>query len=686
MPWIDNDLSNTWSFVGLMLLLLFLAGYSWHRRNVPGTLPFLVGCLFTVLVITGMFMRTLTDDQEVLFFWFRFQSSWALPAATAITCFTLEYAWPGRWLTRRNLILLSILPVFFLLYFLFGRDYFLGQQFMQVWRTIPAPDQPINLVFSVYALSLTLINLFVFAWLFYRSTQHRWPAFLMASAAIMMMVNASAAGGVTYIQSIDFTVLALPYLIYAIALFGFNIFDPIPLARQMAIDQLHAGMIILNHQQRVVNLNPAAERILGLSGGQAIGRLIGDLLPMVPEQTQTNGSEIEIEVNLKKGAQTSSYLLAISRLRDWRGHDIGSLLLLYDLTRHKQVEAALDESREIQRLIFENAAEGIAIFEEDPTAGNRRLVGCNDRYALMAGRSKEELLAIGNPNQVQKSLPPVPYARQRRPGWAAQSEGFFSWLRPDGRENVVEYNAASLEMGGRLLTIGLDRDVTERTAAQAQIVEQQRALAILQERERLARDLHDSTGQVLSFTNLKLGAARQLLATGRLERVDEILAQLENAIGDAHADLREYILNLRAMPGSEKSFFTALYQYLDGYRANYDIHVDVNIGPGVDETLFNQPQAPLQLFRILQEAFSNARKHAQTDHVQVSFAHMGKVLRVEVQDNGRGFHPQQAATVGGDHFGMQIMRERAEQLGGTLEIQSTPGQGTWVTVEIPIRL
>ena len=91
----------------------------------------------------------------------------------------------------------------------------------------------------------------------------------------------------------------------------------------------------------------------------------------------------------------------------------------------------------------------------------------------------------------------------------------------------------------------------------------------------------------------------------------------------------------------------------------------------------------MELFRILQEAFSNARKHAQAKCVRLSFEKDGGLVRILIQDNGRGFDTSQPASEG--HFGMRIMRERAEQIGGCLRVQSTAGEGTLVEVEVPVK-
>ena len=234
---------------------------------------------------------------------------------------------------------------------------------------------------------------------------------------------------------------------------------------------------------------------------------------------------------------------------------------------------------------------------------------------------------------------------------------------------------------GHLLML---RDITEQKRTQAQIIEQQRSLAMFREREQLARELHDGIGQVLGFASLKMGATRKLIADGKLDKADDQLAHLENAVAEAHADVRETILNLRTAPAGEKPFFASLQHYLDGYRQNYGIQVDLSIGAGVDESLLN-PEAQMQLFRILQEAFSNTRKHAEMDRMRASFELEDGLLRMRIQDNGKGFDPRQAIAAESAHFGLRFMRERAEQLGGSLQVNSAPGEGTCVVVTVPVK-
>lgn len=137
---------------------------------------------------------------------------------------------------------------------------------------------------------------------------------------------------------------------------------------------------------------------------------------------------------------------------------------LHSLFEDQQRKKRLETSEEKLRMIFEHAFDGISIYEELPEIGSRRLIDCNERYAEMAGRSRAELLAIGRTAIFQKRVGRR-FSRAENQilrNQHRQYRGLFSWVRPDGKENVIEYSAAPIDVNGRPLTIGIDRDITER--------------------------------------------------------------------------------------------------------------------------------------------------------------------------------------------------------------------------------
>jgi signal transduction histidine kinase len=205
----------------------------------------------------------------------------------------------------------------------------------------------------------------------------------------------------------------------------------------------------------------------------------------------------------------------------------------------------------------------------------------------------------------------------------------------------------------------------------------------------MARELHDSLGQVLSYASLQVETAEQLSLEGKGQAAAVQLNRLGSVVRDAHADLREVILNLHSTASLEQPFFPTVKQYLDSFTRSYNTLTQLDVGPGLEQRDF-PPELKLQLFRILQEATSNARKHGRARQVRVTFGTEGGRLDMTIQDDGCGFIPEETAPPsgapdGGVHYGLQFMRERAESLGGSLRITSAPGTGTRVELTIPIK-
>ncbi len=227
------------------------------------------------------------------------------------------------------------------------------------------------------------------------------------------------------------------------------------------------------------------------------------------------------------------------------------------------------------------------------------------------------------------------------------------------------------------------RDITDRKQAQEQVLRQQRALAVLEERERLARELHDSLGQVLGYVNTQAQAVRELLARGNTTSADSFLARLVEVAQDAHADVREYILGLKAATSPHQGFFPALRQYLHRFGQNHRIALELSIPAELEQKELD-PAVQVQLLRIIQEALTNVRKHAEADRVAITFAPREDHIKITVQDNGHGFDVERASARDGQHFGLRIMQERAQEVNGNLQLHSLPGQGTRVTVQVPV--
>ena len=158
----------------------------------------------------------------------------------------------------------------------------------------------------------------------------------------------------------------------------------------------------------------------------------------------------------------------------WRGkaYTIG---IDRDITQRKRMEAEVRESEERFHMLFENVLDGICLYSEDPDPFKRKLVECNERYAIMAGRSREELLQLESTQGLQITLEDTANKnRMESLEMGTSYQGYFSWIRPDGKENVIEYVGKPITWRGKAYSIGIDRDVTERKRAESIIIESER--------------------------------------------------------------------------------------------------------------------------------------------------------------------------------------------------------------------
>jgi len=193
------------------------------------------------------------------------------------------------------------------------------------------------------------------------------------------------------------------------------------------------------------------------------------------------------------------------------------------MLERQQAERALRESQTRLQLIFDHAFDGISVYEENVERGDRRLVDCNARYAEIAGRSKEALLAMGNTLPIQKDignlLNRAEFLERLNQGVYM---GRFSWLRPDGRDNVIEYAAVPRHLDDRLLVIGVDHDITARVQAAQEREAMIKALeAKNSELERFTYTVsHDLKSPLITIAGF-VGFLEQDALAGNVERVRE---------------------------------------------------------------------------------------------------------------------------------------------------------------------
>jgi len=210
---------------------------------------------------------------------------------------------------------------------------------------------------------------------------------------------------------------------------------------------------------------------------------------------------------------------------------------------------------------------------------------------------------------------------------------------------------------------------------------QLQSLSVIEERGRIAREMHDGLAQVLGYLNLQVQTLEALYNQGKPEKFQLELNQMRQAIQTAHADVRENILSLRTTLANEKGLVSAVDEYLTEFsiQTGVDTHFSNELGGELDLS----SMAEVQLVCILQEALTNIRKHSKARCVEVQIERNGlsgaDLICMRVKDDGVGFTVSESRR----SFGLQTMLERAHSVGGELDIHSVPSQGTMIECRLP---
>jgi signal transduction histidine kinase len=236
----------------------------------------------------------------------------------------------------------------------------------------------------------------------------------------------------------------------------------------------------------------------------------------------------------------------------------------------------------------------------------------------------------------------------------------------------------------------LEQRVEERTAELAHVNEQLRqreddlghlyekvVAAQEDERKRIARELHDDTSQSLAVLVMAIDSAQATLKSGKIPRLDEARALAVRTIEEIH----RMILDLRPSVLDDLGLQSAIRWYAERHLVSRGVSVRCEFEardrrwPAAFETA---------VFRVCQEAMSNIYRHSEAESVLIQVAEADGMLRIEIEDDGKGFDPQNAGSPDRRHFGLMGIRERVEILGGTVDIDSAPGQGTRLKFQVPL--
>ena len=356
-----------------------------------------------------------------------------------------------------------------------------------------------------------------------------------------------------------------------------------------------------------------------------------------------------------------------------REHERGALYeLALQLTERPELSGVLDRITQYARDLL--SADRAVVCLADPShppspagrVSSRRAIVDDGRICLLAHEGLGPVHGRNPHCPVQPGAPDAAWIARPLRGPGALLGELCVTRSPDRPFSEAE---------GTLL--GALADMAAIAVRTSQLHDTEEQMTILSERDRIARELHDSLAQVLGQIHLQLRAFESRTDGAPISAE---LAELADVADDAYHDVRETILGLRETIPSDGGLEAALRAYLAKYTRQTGIAASLDCDGIAGRSL--PPKAEVQLLRVVQEALTNVRKHAGAATVRVELRDVGGMPVLSVTDDGEGFDPTSvvASLTGG--FGLRSMRERVELLGGTLDVHTAPGDGTRIVARL----
>ncbi|GAB6174398.1 hypothetical protein JCM15765_38760 [Paradesulfitobacterium aromaticivorans] len=517
---------------------------------------------------SGNALEMSSTDFSTKLFWANIQYIAYGYSPVILLALCMEFSGYDRWIRNKKFLLwIAVIPTIIILLVWTDRLYGLVRYdiHMDYSGAFPVLEKEYGPVFLVHALYAHLLNisawvLLIVAVFFKKSVYRKQAMALFIGLSLTLIPNILYVLGLSPVKRFDITAALFgpANLIIAFGIYRFKLFDVVPVARATVIETMDAGVMVLDLQDRVLDINPAFEKIVGYPVARIISKTVKEVCVKIPELVNAcvDRSIAQREFSININGVSKVYELFISPLTDSKGTLIGRLIVNYDITEKKQ--------------------------------------------------------------------------------------------------------------------------------AHQEYLKQQWKLAVTEERERQARDMHDNLGQVLGFINLQAQGIRQELMNAGVEIASPKLNKLVEATQSAHNEIREYIRNARSTASMEMDFMTALTKDILSFeeQTGLKVRLDIPLGFAGEEV---KPNLRFNILNILKEALNNIRKHAEAANVRISFSLAREQLCATVEDDGKGFDMELHDNTNKTKFGLKIMRERASEIGAQIDIKSIIGKGSRIDLFVPIK-
>ncbi|MHB9023871.1 MAG: sensor histidine kinase [Armatimonadota bacterium] len=471
--------------------------------------------------------------------------------------------------------------------------------------------------------------------------------------------------------------------------------------RDAVVDNLPLGVFVKDAAtRRIVMCNAACEELFGRSHDDIIGITARDVLPktqadaiyhsdtealVVKKFVEIPAFEVNHPMKGKRIWHTRRYPIC-----DAQGEAEYLLCIADDITEQKLTEEALQTSEARFRQLFETINSGVVIFHVEDEGHVLICKEMNAAAERIGGIPREE--ALGKRLDVLfPGIEQMGFLESAHVAWiTGETQHLASTLYQDDRITIWVDNYLFRLPTGEMVAVFDDvtprkeaDEALHRSREQLRNIARRLASAEEQERQRIARELHDQVGQNLTALGIILGSVRDAMPDGISDRIRGHLREAIRLVEETTERNRTLMLDLRPPVLDDYGFFPALKWYGTLFEKRTGIPVEVE---SIGELTRLPADVETALFRIAQEALMNTAKHAQASTVFLTFETAATYVRLIIMDDGQGFDPLEShahknKTPSG--WGMMLMQERAQAVGGTINIDSQPQEGTRVTIDIP---
>ena len=470
------------------------------------------------------------------------------------------------------------------------------------------------------------------------------------------------------------------------------------------VDSAEDAIIGVSLERVIGSWNRGAEKTFGYSAAQAIGQPIALIIP--PERL---GEEDEVLGRIARGETVEHFetvrrtkderrvhiSLTVSPIRDAAGRVVGASKIARDITRRREAEA---EALRMQGALSATQARLAAIVD---SAMDAVITVDEQQKVVLFNRAAEQVFALRREEALGAPLERFLPARFRgshrehveqfgQTGVTSRRMGDITtlWaLRADGTEFPIEASISQAAEGGRCYFTVILRDITVRKQHEDELKRQQQELRDLsarvleareEEKTRIARELHDELGQLLTALKMDLSWLRERLPAGELAgKADEMAGVLDHTV----TSTRRISADLRPLMLDDLGLAEAAGWLVEDFAKRSGIRVDARIAEDLPPEKLSR-SAATAVYRAVQESLTNIARHSGARHAWVLIEVDDGALYVEVEDDGRGIAPQDLAKP--RSLGLRGMRERVAYLGGGLEIMRAPRGGTRLRLRMPL--